>query len=129
MSDTTQIERQLYILSLLSESKNGCTIDDIINYLFKLGIEVSAKTVSRDLDTLSIVNFPVFEEKHGKETYFLTKKFGLDNVSFTLNELVSIYFIKEILASYSALEIGMNATLLIERIISHLPQINRRKTI
>lgn len=125
MSDTTQIERQLYILSLLSESKNGCTIDDIMNYLFKLGIEVSPKTVSRDLDALSTVNFPVYEEERGKKTYYVAEKFGLDNVSFTLSELISIYFIKEMLNSYSALEIAANASLLVDRIISHLPQINR----
>ncbi len=125
MSDTTQIERQLYILSLLSECKDGCTIDDIMSYLFRLGIEVSQKTVSRDLDALSMVNFPVYEEERDKKTYYITKKFSLDNVSFTLNELISIYFIKEMLNSYSALEIGENASLLIDRIISHLPQINR----
>jgi predicted DNA-binding transcriptional regulator YafY len=125
MSDTTQIERQLYILSLLSESKNGCTIDDIMSYLNRLGIEVSQKTVSRDLDALSMVNFPVYEEERNKKTYYIAKKFGLENVSFTLNELISIYFIKEILNSYSALEIGENASQLIDRLISHLPQINR----
>ncbi len=125
MSDTTQIERQLYILSLLSESTDGCTIDDIMNYLFRLGIEVSQKTVSRDLDALSTVNFPVYEEQRDKKTYYIAKKFSLDNVSFTLNELISIYFIKEMLSSYSALEIGENASRLVDRIISHLPQINR----
>lgn len=125
MSDTTQIERQLYILSLLSESKNGCTIEDINKYLFKVGIEVSKKTIERDIDYLSVVNFPVSEEKRGKETYYTSEKFGLEDISFTLNELISLYFLKEIINSYSALEIGTSASILIDRIISHLPQINR----
>ncbi len=50
----------------------------------------------------------------------------MENITFTLNELISIYFIKEILNSYSALEIGANASVLIERIVSQLPQINRK---
>lgn len=30
MPDTTQIERQLYILPLISESRPGCTTDEIL---------------------------------------------------------------------------------------------------
>lgn len=125
MQDISQIERQLYILSRLSEEKKGCTIDELINYLLNVGIEVSKKTVQRDIDYLSVVNFPIIEEKRSKHTYFYSEKFGLENISFTISELISLYFIKEVLESYSSLDIGKNALSLVNRMISQLPKVNQ----
>jgi len=50
MCDVTQVERQLYILSLLSESKIGYTIDEIKKKLDSVGIDVSKKTIERDIN-------------------------------------------------------------------------------
>lgn len=124
MQDATQIERQLHILSLLSDSKHGCTVEEIAKYLARVWIKVSKKTILRDIDFLSST-FPVREEIQGKTTYYVADKFNLKNISFTLNELIALYFTKEIMNSYLALETGINASLLVNKIIAMLPLINR----
>ena len=125
MPDITQIERQLYILSLLSENKQGCTVTEIKNYLEKLDINVNRRTVMRDIDYLSYVHFPVREEVKEKKAYYIADKFSLENISFSPNELISLYFTKEIMNSYLTFETGINASLLISKIISKLPLISR----
>ncbi|NLM44911.1 MAG: hypothetical protein GX201_13020, partial [Clostridiales bacterium] len=125
MHDVTQIERQLYILSLLSESKIGYTIDELKKKLDAVGINVSKKTIGRDIDFLSTGNFFVTEEKKNKKTYFMANKFGIENITFSPSELISLHFIKELLKSYSALDIGNTAINLIDRIIATLPKLDK----
>jgi len=122
MTDVSQIERQLYILSLLSDSKKGYTLDELYKNLFMVGIDVSKKTIERDLDSISIGNFFVMEEKRGRSIYYVANKFGIENITFTASELISLHFIKELLKSYSPLDIGNIAINLVEKIISNLPQ-------
>jgi len=125
MPDTTQIERQLYILSLISESRAGFTIDEIMDYLSKVGIDNSKRTIERDIDYISTVNFPVMEEIRDNKTYYIASKFGLKNINFTITELISLYFIREVIATYSTLDIGTTAKQLIERLITRLPRLDR----
>ena len=122
MTDVSQTERQLYILSLISESKKGYTTSELQKNLDMVGIEVSKKTIERDIDFISTGNFFVSEEKRGRSTYYIANKFGIENIAFTPSELLSLHFIKELLKSYSALDIGNTAINLIEKIISNLPQ-------
>ncbi|MDD4834132.1 MAG: WYL domain-containing protein [Lutispora sp.] len=122
MSYVSQTERQLYILSLISESKKGYTVGELQKNLDMVGIEVSKKTIERDIDFISTGNFFVSEEKRGRSTYYIANKFGIENIAFTPSELLSLHFIKELLKSYSALDIGNTAINLIEKIISNLPQ-------
>ncbi|SHI81960.1 helix-turn-helix transcriptional regulator [Lutispora thermophila] len=125
MYDVTQIERQLYILSLLSESRVGYSIDEIKKNLDAVGIDVSKKTIERDIDFLSTGNFFVTEEKRSKKTYYMANKFGLENITFSPSELISLHFIKELLKSYSTLDIGNTAIHLVDRIIAQLPQLDK----
>lgn len=125
MYDATQIERQLYILSLLSESRVGYSIDELKKNLDAVGIDVSKKTIERDIDFLSTGNFFVTEEKRSKKTYYMANKFGIENITFSPSELISLHFIKELLKSYSALDIGNTAINLIDRIIVTLPQLDK----
>lgn len=91
-----------------------------------MNIKVNSKTVERDIDDLSVVNFPVMEEKRGKKTYFRSEKFGLDNIAFSLSEMYAMYFIKEVLKSYCRLEIGFVGYKIIDKFICQLPQINQK---
>jgi len=125
MYDATQIERQLYILSLLSESRVGYSIDELKKNLDAVGIDVSKKTIERDIDFLSTGNFFVTEEKRSKKTYYMANKFGIENITFSPSELISLHFIKELLKSYSTLDIGNTAINLIDRIIVTLPQLDK----
>lgn len=124
MADVSQVERQLYILSLLSENKRGFTIEDIMNSLNRIGVDVSRKTVERDIDYVT-ENFFVYEEEKNKKTYYYANKYSVQNISFTIMELVSLYFTHEVLKSYSGIDVGFTALGLTERIISSTPQINR----
>lgn len=124
MGDSSQTERQMYILSLLSENKRGFTIEDIISSLERVDIYVSKKTVERDLDSISM-NFFVYDEEKDNKTYYYAKKFNLDNITFTGMELISLYFNREMLNAYSNLDVGKAAYGLLDRIIKQMPDISK----
>ncbi|HHY77646.1 MAG TPA: WYL domain-containing protein [Clostridiales bacterium] len=125
MCDVTQVERQLYILSLLSESKIGYTIDEIKKKLDSVGIDVTKKTIERDIDFLSTGNFFLTEEKRNRKTYYMANRFGIEKITFSPSELISLHFIKELTKPYSNLDIGTTAKNLIDRIIATLPQLDK----
>lgn len=54
----------------------------------------------------------------------MANKFGIENITFSPSELISLHFIKELLKSYSALDIANTAAHLIDRITAKLPQID-----
>ena len=74
MADARQIERQIHILSVLSESKQGYTVQELHHSMQKLGIDVSRKTIERDIDDISKL-FYVYEEEGLKETRYGADKF------------------------------------------------------
>lgn len=124
MPDTPQIERQLYILQLLAKNRTGFTSDEIRSRLMRMGIEVSKKTIDRDIDSLSM-SFGIYEEtRHGK-TYYIADKINISDITFDLSELLSLYFIKELLRAYKGIDVGRTANELVEKIISSVPRINK----
>ncbi|MGI6588102.1 MAG: helix-turn-helix transcriptional regulator [Peptococcia bacterium] len=124
MSNVSQVERQLYIFSMLSENSKGFTIEEVLNNLRKIGGDVSCKTIKRDIDCIT-KNFFVYEEKRNNKTVYLAKKYKVQNVTFSISELISLYFAREVLNFYSGLEVGSTATKIIEKIIASTPKINR----
>ncbi len=124
MADVSQVERQIYILSLLSENKRGYTIEDIMNSLNNIGVDVSRKTIERDIDYIT-ANFFVYEEEKNHRTYYYANKYSVQNISFTIMELISLHFTREMLKSYSHIDAGATALGLIDRIISSTPKVNR----
>jgi predicted DNA-binding transcriptional regulator YafY len=124
LSDTTQLERQMYILALLAENKQGYTIDDIKNSLDRIGVDISKKTISRDIDAIS-TNFNIYEEEKDNKTHYYLAKFNIDNISFNIMDQISLYFNREVLRIYSSIDVGRNAFELVDRLIGELPQINR----
>lgn len=124
--NVSQTERQLYILSWLSDSKLGCTIEELENKLCRVGINVSRRTIERDIDVISASNFFVMEERRDRKIYYIANKFGIRNITFTPLELISLHFIREILRSYSALDIGNTSMQLIKKIIADLPEPDKK---
>lgn len=124
MPDTPQIERQLYILQLLAKSRTGFTSDEIRSKLMRMGIEVSKKTVDRDIDSLSI-GFGIYEETRNGKTYYIADKIKINDIAFDFSELLSLYFIRELLRAYKGIDVGRTANELIEKIISSVPSINK----
>jgi predicted DNA-binding transcriptional regulator YafY len=99
MADTRQIERQFHILGILSESKKGYTIQELHQSMQKLGIDVSKKTIKRDVDDVSRLFF-VYEEELNGETRYRAKKLNIDNIAFTIPELISLYFLQQVIKPY-----------------------------
>ncbi|NLG88455.1 MAG: WYL domain-containing protein [Clostridiaceae bacterium] len=125
MADVRQIERQIHILSILSESKMGYTIPEIHNNLKKLGIDVSRKTIERDIDDISR-HFFVYEEKNEEgEVCYKADKYNIKNITFTLPELISIYFLKEILNPYAVLDVGKTAREMLDNLLQNVPAVNQ----
>jgi len=124
MSDTRQIERQMHILSILSESIKGYTIQELHSSMHKLGIDVSKKTIERDIDNISR-HFYVFEENKDGETRYKAKKFTVDNINFTISELISLYFLQQVIKPYEKLDVGKTAGALIQKVLEQTPSINQ----
>ncbi len=124
MSDTFQAERQLSILSLLCESRYGCSIERIKEWLDKYGIRVSKKTILRDIDALSGA-FYLYEEKRDNKLYYLAKEYYAKKIIFLPSELISLHFIRELLKSFSFLDMAETAAGLTDKIINALPKVNK----
>ena len=69
--NVSQAERQLYILSWISDSKLGCTVEELERKLVRVGIRVSRRTIERDMDFVSTGNFYVTEERRDGKVYYL----------------------------------------------------------
>lgn len=124
MADIRQAERQIHILSILSESKQGDTVQELHHSLQKLGIDVSRKTIERDIDNIS-KHFYVYEEEGSKETRYRADKLKIDNITFTLSELLSLYFLQQVIKPYQKLDVGKTASALLEKILERAPSIHQ----
>ncbi|NLO41257.1 MAG: WYL domain-containing protein [Ruminiclostridium sp.] len=124
MADARQIERQIHILSVLSESKQGYTVQELHHSMQKLGIDVSRKTIERDIDDISKL-FYVYEEEGQKETRYRADKFKIDNIAFNISELLSLYFLQQVIKPYQKLDVGTTAATLIQKILERAPAIHQ----
>jgi len=55
----------------------------------------------------------------------MANKFGIEKITVSPSELISLYCIKELIKPYSNLDIGITAKNLIDRIIATLPQLDK----
>lgn len=124
MDRITSVERQLFILALLSENKRGYTMDDIISSLERVGVEATRRMVARDIDYLS-QNFFVYEEEVGQKTVYKADKYALGDIDFSINQIISLYFAKELLSSYGSTEIAKDALMIIDKILAKLPTMSQ----
>ena len=71
-------QRQIYILSLLSENPKGYSAEEIRERLHQWDIDVTKRTILRDIDELSL-NYGIGEEERSGKTYFYADKYTLKN--------------------------------------------------
>ena len=126
MSDkTTSTERQLFILSLLAQKKSGYTIGEIIDSLKRMAdIDATRRMVVRDMDYIS-QNFFVYEEEVGGKTVYKADKYAVSDMDFSIAEVVSLYFTREVLESYKTLDIAQNALKILDKILGKMPELSR----
>lgn len=121
--DVSVSQRQIYILSLLSENPKGYQAEEIRERLKAWDIEVSRRTITRDIDELSL-NYGIGEEERGGRTYYFADKYTLKNVNLTIEDLASLAFAREMLTEYIHLDIGRHAVSFIEKIVEHSDSLN-----
>ncbi len=111
MADIFQVERQLYILSRLSESRRGFTIEEILNSLHKMGVDISRKTM--------------YMRKREMARPYTWLKNTASSMSLFRFQNYSLFIAREVLNSYRYLDVGATAAKIIERIMASMPQINK----
>lgn len=124
-NEVSMSQRQIYILSLLSENPKGYQAEEIRERLKSWDIDVSKRTITRDIDELS-VNYGIGEEERGGKTYYFADKYTLKNVDFTIEDLASLAFAKEMLKEYAHLPMGKQAIILINKIVENSASLNQR---
>ena len=87
-----------------------------------MGMDISTKTLRRDVDHLSSARIPIYEEKIGNTTVYKLNKFRINRMSFTVQELLSLHLLREMVKPYEFDEIGKNANIIINTLISKLPE-------
>lgn len=122
--DVSVAQRQIYILSLLSQNPQGYTVNELVDKLRKWDIDVSRRTVTRDIDELSL-NYGIYEDERGNDTYFKADKYNLKNVDLTPEDMISIAFLRQLLNDYERTAMGENASKLLDRITSKDSPLNK----
>lgn len=117
-------QRQIYILSLLSENPKGYQAEEIRERLKNWDIDVSKRTIMRDIDELSL-NYGIGEDERNGKTYFFADKYTLKNVDLTIEDLASLAFAKEMLAEYRHLDMGKHAITLIDKMVEGSASLNK----
>lgn len=117
-------QRQIYILSLLSENPKGYQAEEIRERLKNWDIDVSRRTIMRDIDELSL-NYGIGEEERNGKTYFFADKYTLKNVDLTIEDMASLAFAKEMLAEYQHLDMGKHALDLIDKMVEGSASLNK----
>ena len=122
---STSTERQLFILSLLSQRKSGYTINEIIDSLKRMAdIDATRRMVARDMDYIS-QNFFVYEEEHDGKLVYKADKYALSDMDFSMAEVVSLYFTQQVLQTYESLGMAKDALKIVRRILGKLPALSR----
>lgn len=122
--DISVSQRQIYILSLLSENPKGYQAEEIRERLKNWDIDVSRRTIIRDIDELSL-NYGIGEEERNGKTYYFADKYTLKNVDFTIEDLVSLAFAKEMLKEYEHLDMGRHVIAFIDKMVENSASLNK----
>lgn len=122
--DLSVSQRQIYILSLLSENAKGYQAEEIRERLRNWDIEVSKRTIMRDIDELSL-HYGIGEEERNGKTYYFADKYTLKNVDLTMEDLMSLAFAKEMLRPYAHLDMGKHAISFLDKIVTQSAALNQ----
>lgn len=123
--EITVAERQIYILSLLSQNPIGYTADEIVEKLKKWDVVLTKRTINRDIDELSL-SYAIEEEERNGKTYFLARKFSMENVDLTIQDLMAISFMRRLAEQYEHTVMGVAAVEMLQKIAANTGNLNRK---
>ena len=124
-SEISVAERQLYILSLLSQNPIGYTAEEIVEKLKKWDVVLTKRTIHRDIDELSL-SYAIEEEERDGKTYFLARKFNMENVDLTIQDLIAISFMRQLVQPYEHTLMGITAKEMLGKIAAHTGNLNQK---
>lgn len=121
------VDRQLYLLRALSSHKHGRTAEDLHRELGdELEVDVSLRSIYRDLDVLSR-QFPITEEIRENKTYYLMMDhFKLENIQCSFDEMMALVFMNRLLESLGSDPVVDAGIKLTSRLVSGLPELQKR---
>lgn len=118
-------ERQLYILSLLSQNPIGYTAEEIVEKLKKWEVVLTKRTIQRDIDELSM-SYAIEEEERDGRTYFKARKFNMKNVDLTTRDLLAITFMQRLVQQYAHTTMGVAAEEMLQKIAANTGNLNQK---
>ncbi|MCK5794785.1 MAG: WYL domain-containing protein [Anaerolineales bacterium] len=120
MSRGEQLSRQWQVLRVLENHRYGISIDDLAERL-----EVSRRTIERDLYGLSEMGFPIQSEsrEYGKKFWKLTRHF-LDSGTLILSptEIISLYLASHLVNPLAGTTLEESSHAMLNKIRAILPQ-------
>ncbi|MBE5942602.1 MAG: WYL domain-containing protein [Lachnospiraceae bacterium] len=122
--EMSMAQRQIYILSLLSENPKGYTVEEIRARLNDWNVTVSTRTIKRDMEELS-TDYAICEDERNGKSYFYSDKYTLKNIDLTMQDLVALAFAKNVLGEYDHLLMGKNAIEFIDKVVHESVALNQ----
>lgn len=122
--DISVAERQVYILSLLSENPQGFTADEIVEKLNSWDVAVKKRTITRDIDELSL-SYGISEEERNGKTYYKADKYHLGNVDLTISDLMSVAFMQSLLKKYQGVDMADHAGQFLSKLVGQTGFVNK----
>jgi len=109
---------RLHTVIRLLETRNGLTLDELAE---ECGID--RRTVHRDMNAITEAGYPLVSEwLDGKKIYrFITKSRSIPPITFTLNQLMSLYLLRSLGALFSGTPFQAEIEELFKTITSTLP--------
>ncbi|MPY18704.1 helix-turn-helix transcriptional regulator [Paenibacillus glucanolyticus] len=122
-----QKSQRLIQLMMMINAKKTFTVKELAD---EFGLSV--RTLSRDLDELSVLGVPIYSVQGRGGGYRLLQERMLPPISFTESEAIAIFFACQSLNDFSSLPFGDGAAAAIHKFYHYLPadikeQINRLK--
>lgn len=103
MSDQGALVRQWILLKLLAVQNSGLTVSELADEM-----EVSQKTVRRDLATFSTIGFPIEQTVglHGRKSYRVDPAWGHPEMALTFDEALALYLGRKFLQPLDGTLVG-----------------------
>lgn len=127
-TDQKQIERQWYIIKLLAQNPNGYSQTELTEKVNRAGYTATRATIMNDMDDLSEVGFIYQDGNDARPVYKLFKDgiFNIHNLDLDIDELLGLYFLREIAKPFSNSVMGEDAYKIVDRIINSMPIPNKK---